>query len=285
MDAICRSVQPPGCHSSRYPPGLHNIIYCEVYFEICPGTLATRTQQTVMAIPQNAPPTEIATKGSKGVHELLQSNTSHARSSTDSGGDSVTHRTTNCNNLSTNTRTDSPTTEDQDSAKHIHQEVPKSSNGTTSQPSKRRDISLNRGGNGCQQLHEGSLSGTDPERTQSSTNQRTSKNATREPNKGHNADIQHKEASTTTRATQVYLKKREAGTQPPFVLDNEEAELLLFNFVQSIVQQTQQHMFKQLEQCMQQAYSGLFLGTPVRAKEYMEQFKKNNNTVLLTKTK
>ena len=44
-------------------------------------------------------------------------------------------------------------------------------------------------------------------------------------------------------------------------------------------------MFKQLEQCMQQAYSGLSLGMPVRAKEYTEQFKKNNNTILLTKTK
>ena len=44
-------------------------------------------------------------------------------------------------------------------------------------------------------------------------------------------------------------------------------------------------MFKQLEQCMQQTYSGLSLGTPVHAKECTEQFKKNNNTVLLTKTK
>ena len=51
------------------------------------------------------------------------------------------------------------------------------------------------------------------------------------------------------------------------------------------MQQTQQHMFKQLEQCMQQAYSGLLLGTPVHAKEYIEQFKKNNNTILLTETK
>ena len=60
---------------------------------------------------------------------------------------------------------------------------------------------------------------------------------------------------------------------------------MLFNFVKSIVQQIQQHMFKQLELCMQQAYSRLSLGTPVRAKEYTEQFKKNNNTVLLMETK
>ena len=51
------------------------------------------------------------------------------------------------------------------------------------------------------------------------------------------------------------------------------------------MQQTQQHMFKQLEQCMQQTYSGLSLGTPVHAKEYTEQFHKNNDTVLLTETK
>ena len=51
------------------------------------------------------------------------------------------------------------------------------------------------------------------------------------------------------------------------------------------MQQTQQHMFKQLEQCMQHTYSGLSLGTLICAKEYTEQFHKNNNTVLLTATK
>ena len=55
--------------------------------------------------------------------------------------------------------------------------------------------------------------------------------------------------------------------------------------MQSVVQQAQQHMFQQLEQCMQQAYTGLTLGMPVRAKEYSEQFKKNNNTLVLTETK
>ena len=55
--------------------------------------------------------------------------------------------------------------------------------------------------------------------------------------------------------------------------------------MQSVVQQAQQHMFQQLEQCMQQAYIGLTLGTPVRAREYTEQFKKTNNRVVLTETK
>ena len=36
---------------------------------------------------------------------------------------------------------------------------------------------------------------------------------------------------------------------------------------------------------MQQAYTGPTLGTPVRAEEYSEQFKKNNNTLVLTETK
>ena len=44
-------------------------------------------------------------------------------------------------------------------------------------------------------------------------------------------------------------------------------------------------MLQQLKQCMQQSYTGLTLGTPVKAKEYSEQFKKNNNTLVLTETK
>ena len=55
--------------------------------------------------------------------------------------------------------------------------------------------------------------------------------------------------------------------------------------MQSVVKEAQQHMFQQLEQCMQQAYTCLTLGTPVRAKEYTKQLKKNNNTLVLTETK
>ena len=90
---------------------------------------------------------------------------------------------------------------------------------------------------------------------------------------------------TKSRATQIYLKKRKVGTHPPYVLDPDDSDQLLFNFMQPVVQQAQQHMFQQLKQCMQQAYTGLTLGTPVRAKEYTKQFKKNNNTLVLTETK
>ena len=81
------------------------------------------------------------------------------------------------------------------------------------------------------------------------------------------------------------MKKREVGTHPPYVSDPGDFDQLLFTFVQSVVQQAQQHMFQQLEQCMQQAYTGSTLGTLVRAQEYTEQFKKTNNTVVLTETK
>ena len=90
---------------------------------------------------------------------------------------------------------------------------------------------------------------------------------------------------TKNRATQIYLKKHEVGTHPPYVLDSEDSDTIIFDFVQSVVQQAQQHMFQQRKQCMQQGYTGLTLGTPVRAKEYSKQFKKNNNTLVLTETK
>ena len=86
-------------------------------------------------------------------------------------------------------------------------------------------------------------------------------------------------------ATQIYIKTHEAGIHPPLVDDKEEAEKVLYSFVQTIVQKTQQHMFNQLEQCMQQTYSGLTLGTLVHSQEYAEQFTKSNNSVLLTTTK
>ena len=101
--------------------------------------------------------------------------------------------------------------------------------------------------------------------------------------KGDSHDIPNKE--TDNKATQIYLKKCEVGTHPPYVSDSEDFDHLLFTFAESVVQQAQQHMFQQLKQCMQQAYTGLTLGTPVRAQEYTEQFKKTNNTVVLTETK
>ena len=44
-------------------------------------------------------------------------------------------------------------------------------------------------------------------------------------------------------------------------------------------------MQKQIERCVQQTCSGLALGTPVRAREYTEQFCKSNTNLLLVPSK
>ena len=89
-----------------------------------------------------------------------------------------------------------------------------------------------------------------PERSQTSADRRLGQAAPCQPDQSYCPNLQYEEKARTMQATQIYLKHRELGTHPPYVVDNEEADLLIFNFVQSIVQQTQQHMFKQLEQCM-----------------------------------
>ena len=127
------------------------------------------------------------------------------------------------------------------------------------------------------------MSGSHQGRSESQTHQGISKATPCWTDQGDSTDIRCQQ--TKSRATQIYLKKHEVGTHPSYVLDPEDSDKIIFNFVQSAVQQAQQHMFQQLEQCMQQAYTGLTLGTPVRAKEYSEQFKKNNNTLVLTETK
>ena len=127
------------------------------------------------------------------------------------------------------------------------------------------------------------MSGLHQGRSQSRAHQGISEATPCWTDQGDSTDIQCQQ--TKSRVTQIYLKKCEVGTHPPYVLDPEDSDKIIFYFVQSVVQQAQQHMFQQLKQCMQQAYTGLTLGTPVRAKEYSKQFKKNNNTLVLPETK
>ena len=173
-------------------------------------------------------------------------------------------------------------TEDQNSQTYFCKEVPQNSNGSTTGGGA-RDIPNFGRDNECDRLYEGSASGSHQSRSESRAHQGTSKATPCWTDQGDSADKRHQQ--TKSRATQIYLKKYEVGTHPPYVLDPDDLDQLLFNFVQSVVQQAQQHMFQQLKQCMQQAYTGLTLGTPVRAKEYTKQFKKNNNTLVLTETK
>ena len=98
---------------------------------------------------------------------------------------------------------------------------------------------------------------------------------------------EHQKQETTLRhqTTQIYLKTKETSTYSPWVKDNEDAEKVIYEFVQTIIQQTQRHMQKQIEQCVQQTCSGLALGTPVRAREHTEHFCKSDKNLLLVPSK
>ena len=53
--------------------------------------------------------------------------------------------------------------------------------------------------------------------------------------------------------------------------------------LKDVIQQTQKHMYDQLQQSLQQTYSGLTLGMPLRAQEHVAQFTKTDEAVILTK--
>ena len=257
-----------------------------------------RAQQTNLAISKDTPPITSLTEGGKSPHVIFQpigpvSPTTTTEESKSSGGDSVsvsgTNRPINSNtsiNIKNNSRKaarpDYGGTQDQNSQTHLCKEVSENCNGSTTGRGA-RDISNFGRDNEHDRLYESSASGSHQGRSESQAHQGISKATQCWTDQGDSTDIRCQQTKST--ATEIYLKKREVGTHPPYVLDPEDSDKIIFNFVQSVVQQAQQHMFQQLEQCMQQAYTGLTLGTPVRAKEYSEQFKKNNNTLVLTETK
>ena len=257
-----------------------------------------RTQQTNLAILKDTPSTMSLTEGGKSPHVIFRpigpvSPTTATDESKSSGGDSVSVSGTNGpSNSSTsihikndNPQADRPDycgTQDQNSQTHLCKEIPENCYGSTTGGGA-RDISNFGRDNECNRLYKSSTSGSYQGRSKSRAYQGTGEAAPCWTDQSDSTNIQCQQ--TKSRAIQIYLKKREAGTHPPYVLDSEDSDKIIFNFVQSVVQQAQQHMFQQLKQCMQQAYTGLTLGTPVRAKEYSKQFKKNNNTLVLTETK
>ena len=257
-----------------------------------------RAQQTNLAILKDTPSIMSLTEGGESPHVIFRpvgpvSPTTTTEESKSSGGDSVSVLGTNGpinsntsihikNNSRQAARSDYCGTQDQNSQTHLCKEVSENSNGSTTGGGA-RDISNFGRDNECDRLYESSVSGSHQGRSQSRAHQGISEATRCWTDQGDSTDIRCHQ--TKSKATQIYLKKCEVGTHPPYVLDPEDTDKIIFNFVQSVVQQAQQHMFQQLEQCMQQAYTGLTLGTPVRAKEYSEQFKKNNNTLVLTETK
>ena len=235
------------------------------------------SQQTDFAVQEDTPSTESITKRSQGLHELFQPNSGSPGKASVSGGDSTTinfPRATEHNDDNITRTANNSSTEDQNSERHFCEKLSQDRNGTATRSPNRGHLPLQGGNLERDRLHESSTSWKNTQRSQSPTNRRLGQAATCQPDESDCINLQNEEniKNTTTRATQISLKQRELGTHPPYVVDNEEADLLIFNFVQSIVQQTQQHIFKQLKQCMQQAYSGLSLGTPVHAKEYTEKF-------------
>ena len=246
------------------------------------------SQQTDLAIQKDSSSNESTPKRSQGLAELFRSNSRSPGKSSVSGGDSTTFditRTTESNDINITRTVNNSSTEDKNSKEHFCEKLPQECDGTATGPSERGTLPIQGGNSEHDRLYESSTSQKNSSGPQSSANRGIGQAAACKPYQGNCANVRHEKVPRMTRAIQIYLKHKELGTHPPYVADNEEADLLVFNFVQSIMQQMQQHMFKQLEQCMQQAYSGLLLGTPVHAKEYTEQFKKNNNTILLTETK
>ena len=255
-----------------------------------------RAQQTNLAVSQNTSTSKSTTEGGKSPHIIFRpvgpvsSTTTEPKSSRGnsvsiSGTKSPISSDTGIHIQNSSGQTTGPDyceTEDQNSQTHFCKEIPQNSNGSTPGGGA-KDIPNFQRDNECDRLYEGSTSGSHKTRSESRAHKGLSKTTSCWADKGDSPDIRHPQ--TNSKATQISVKKCEVGTHPPSVSDPEDFDQLLFTFVQSVVQQAQQHMFQQLEQCMQQAYTSLTLGTPVRAQEYTEQFKKTNNTVVLTETK
>ena len=101
----------------------------------------------------------------------------------------------------------------------------------------------------------------------------------------HKDNCSNLQGNRREESTQVYLKHRDQSVGLKFTEDLDESETVIYKLVQAVVQQTQQHMYKQLQQSLQQMYSGLTLGTPVWAKDYTADFLKQPDTIILTEAK
>ena len=97
-------------------------------------------------------------------------------------------------------------------------------------------------------LYKGSQIGTNTEGTKPWCHRRTSDEATCPADTSNCAQLPTSQAGNETRhqTTQIYLKTKETSTYSPWVKDGEEAEKIIYDFVQTIVQQTQRHMQKLL---------------------------------------
>ena len=70
-----------------------------------------------------------------------------------------------------------------------------------------------------------------------------------------------------------------------YIIGKSDTEKFIYTVLQQVIQQTQKHMYEHLQQSMQQTYSGLTLGTPVRAKDFVSKFMDTEETLILTKNR
>ena len=245
-----------------------------------------RPQQTDLAIQENTPSIEGISERDPSEDRVFRSDrtisakaevTDHSR---DSGWDSD-HGTIHQHS------TDSHSTgQDTSSKTDFQSSLSQSRDGSI--PNKSTECPTNRGtSDDSQGIHKSSQIGKNTQGTKPCCDQRISDQAACPANKSNCAELRTPQAENTIRhqTTQIYLKTKETATYSPWVKDDEEAEQVIYDFVQTIVQQTQRHMQKQIEQCVQQTCSGLALGTPVHAREHTEQFCKSNTNLLLVPSK
>ena len=133
-----------------------------------------------------------------------------------------------------------------------------------------------------------SMSRQNPEGSQSRTNRKAEQIA--RGSQGNQSDRSHLQSDSVesvqrSQATQVYLKTKTVSTCSNYIIDKPDTEQFIYKVLQQVVQQTQKHMYDHLQQSMQQTYSGLTLGTPVHAKEFVSKFMDTEETLILTKNR
>ena len=194
-----------------------------------------RTQQTNLAISKDTPSTTSITEGGKSLHVFFRPvgpvpPTTATEKSKSSRGDSVSVSGTNgpSNSNTSNhikndhlqaDRPDYSGTEDQNSQTHLCKEIPKNCYGSTTGGGA-RDISNFGRDNECNRLYESSMSGSHQGRSESQAHSGIGKATPCWTDQSDTTNITNIPCQQIkSRATQIYLKKREVGTHPPYVLD------------------------------------------------------------------
>ena len=203
-----------------------------------------RAQQTNLAILKDTSSTTTLTEGDESPHVIFRpigrvSPTTTTEESKSSRGDSVSISGTNGpinsntsihinNNSRQEARPDYCETQDQNSQTHLCKEVSEDRNGSNTRGGARGITHFGRD-NEHDRLYESSMSGSHQGRSESQAHQGISKATPCWTDQGDSTDIRCQQ--TKSRATQIYLKKHEVGTHRPYVLDPEDSDKIIFNFV------------------------------------------------------